>query len=257
MPTLRSLAGRLTHGLLIKRRLPSSFGRVPFYVSTEGGLGYLRFGLGNIDPELLRVTAELVSPGDVVWDIGANIGFFTFAAAARAGPKGNALAVEPDTWLVDLLRKSAQLDGSRRSPVEVLPVAVSESVGTCRFHIARRARAANHLESCGSSQTGGVRETQWVVTVTLDWILERFPAPNVLKIDVEGAEHRVLRGASKLLSKFHPRIFCEVYSEHAAEVSEILHSFGYTLFDASADPSRREPLAKAAYSTIAYPRGQP
>jgi FkbM family methyltransferase len=222
-------------------------------VSSEGGLGYLRLSLEKVDPQLLKMAGELVAPGDVVWDVGASVGLFTFAAAARAGPTGNLYAIEPDTWLVDLLRRSARLEQAKRAPVDILPAAISDAVGVARFHIANRARAANHLESCGSTQTGGVRETQWVITVTLDWMLEQFPAPNTLKIDVEGAEDRVLRGASKLLSGVRPRILCEVYQENANEVSRILHSFGYTLFDASVDRSRRQPVENAVYQTVAYP----
>jgi len=253
MSKLRSLAERLTHGLAIKRRLPPSFGRVPLFVSTEGGLRYLRPALRKVDLELLEMADELVAPGNVVWDVGANVGLFTFAAAARAGPSGNVYAIEADTWLVGLLRRSAGLEAAKRAPVNVLPVAISDTVGASRFHVANRARAANYLESCGSTQTGGVREAQWVVTVTLDWILEQFPAPNVLKIDVEGAEDRALRGAPKLLSSFRPRILCEVCQKNASTVSKILHSFGYTLFDASACRLRRAPIENPAFSTVAYP----
>jgi FkbM family methyltransferase len=217
----------------------------------------LHLALGKVDPELLEMADELVAPGDVVWDVGANVGLFTFAAAARAGPTGNVYAIEPDTWLVGLLRRSAGLEEAKRAPVNVLPVAISDTVGVSRFHIANRARSANYLESCGSTQTGGVRETQWVVTVTLDWILEQFPAPKVLKIDVEGAEDRVLGGASELLSSFRPRILCEVCQENGSKVSEILHSYGYILFDASADRFKRAPIENPAYSTLAYPSGGP
>jgi FkbM family methyltransferase len=254
---VRSIAERLTHGLAIKRRLPASFGHVPLFVSSEGGLGYFRPCLGRVDPLLLKMAEELVAPGDVVWDVGANVGLFTFAAAACAGPTGSLYAIEPDTWLVGLLRRSARLEAAKRAPVNVLPVAVSDTVGVSRFYIAKRARAANYLESCGSTQTGGAREAQWVVTVTLDWILGQFPAPNVLKIDVERAEDRALAGASRLLSSFRPRILCEVCQENASRVSKILHSFGYVLVDASADRFRRAPIENAAYSTLAYPSTGP
>lgn len=156
MSMLRSFAERLTHNIAIKRHLPASFGRVPLFVSSEGGLGYLlRRSLEKVGPQLLRMADELVAPGDVVWDVGANVGLFTFAAAARAGPTGNVYAIEPDTWLVNLLRRSATLEQAKRAPVNILPVAISDAVGVARFHIANRARAANYLESCGSSQTGG------------------------------------------------------------------------------------------------------
>ena len=166
-------------------------------------------------------------------------------------------AIEPDTWLVNLLRRSASLEQAKKAPVNILPVAISDAVGIARFHIANRARSANFLDSCGSTQTGGVRETQWVMTVTLDWMLEQFPPPKVLKIDVEGAEGRVLRGASKLLSRFRPNILCEVSYENTEEVSRILHSFGYTLFDGSIDRSKRQPVENAVWDTVAYPNARP
>jgi precorrin-6B methylase 2 len=61
----------------------------------------------GVDPALLRLAAEVVGPGDTVWDIGASLGLFSIAAAVAAGPAGHVLAVEPDTALVRLLRRSA------------------------------------------------------------------------------------------------------------------------------------------------------
>jgi len=253
MSKLRSVAERLTHGLKMRRRLPPIFGEVPLFVSTEGGLKYLRPTLRKIDPDLLEMAAEMVELGDVVWDVGANVGLFTFAAAWRAGPIGKVYAIEPDIWLVDLLRRSAKQPGAR-APVEVLPVAISDALRVSRFHIAKRARAANYLDSKGSSQTGGVRETQCVVTVTLDWLLDQFPPPRVLKIDVEGAEDCVLKGASRLLSSHHPRILCEVNKKNARVVGEVLRFYGYTMFDATVAPARRVPLETPVFMTLAYAR---
>src|ERR1019366_8153086 len=75
--------------------------------ASEGGLKYLRPRLGGINPILLGLVEEVVSPGDVIWDIGANLGLFTFAAAVAAGGNGHVLAIEPDALLVGMLRRSA------------------------------------------------------------------------------------------------------------------------------------------------------
>jgi hypothetical protein len=103
------------------------------------------------------------------------------------------------------------------------------------------------------AQTGGERERQWVITVTLDWLLGWFPAPAVLKIDIEGAEVLALRGAERVLGEVRPRLLLEVYDENADEVGAILREYGYRLFDAEARPEGRTPLSRPAYNTLALP----
>jgi hypothetical protein len=92
------------------------------------------------------------------------------------------------------------------------------------------------------------------LAVTLDWLLERVAAPRVLKIDVEGMEHRVLAGATAVLSKARPVIWCEVDPVNKAEVSRILHAHDYDIFYANQSPSQRQPLAQAPWETLACPR---
>ncbi len=105
------------------------------------------------DPPLLRLAAEVVRRGDTVWDIGANLGLFSFAAAVAAGPAGRVLAVEPDTVLAGLLRRSAAVN-SGHAPVDVLPAAVSDGLSVARFHVARRNRSTNHLDCFGKPARG-------------------------------------------------------------------------------------------------------
>ncbi|HUQ63754.1 MAG TPA: FkbM family methyltransferase [Acidimicrobiales bacterium] len=250
---MRSLVERTTHRVVMKRRLPPPFPPVAFYVSSEGGLRYLRRSVAQADPALLRAATELVRPGDVVWDIGANVGLFSFAAAALAGGGGQVVAVEADTWLTDLLRRSARLDGPARAPVTVLPVAVSNEVGISAFHVARRARATSYLDGLGTTQTGGVRETQVVPTVTLDWLAGHFPPPDVLKIDVEGAELLVLQGGPEVLAR-RPRLVCEVLDASSGRVGALLGACGYQFFDATHDRRSRAPVSKPPDLTLALPR---
>ena len=250
---LRTLAERLSRNLSFRRRLPARFGGGAILVSPEGGLRYWRRSLEKIDPSLLNAAAELVHPGDNVWDIGANVGLFTFAAAGLAGPEGHVLAIEPDIWLAGLLRKSARLHSPGRAPVDVLPAAVADRVGTSEFVVAGRARSSNHLEGFGLSQAGAPREKHLVPTVTLDSLLEFNPPPAIVKIDVEGAEQRLLAGAARLLSTIRPILLCEVSGHSTAAVTAILSSAGYTLFDADAARSDRHPLPQAAWNTLALP----
>jgi FkbM family methyltransferase len=200
------------------------------------------------------MASELVRQGNVVWDIGSNVGLFAFAAAGLAGPSGRVVAVEPDDWLVGLLRRTAALSPPNRAPVTVLPAAVSDSQGLAQLHIAARGRSANYLENSGSSQAGGFRARSTVLTVTLDWLLQHLPAPDVLKIDVEGMEYRVLRGAEKLLSEVRPRVWCEVSHKNVEEVTHLLQAANYDLYDASAAFSAGQPVSKAVWDTLAIAR---
>ena len=250
---LRRIAERLSHGIVLRRGLPSQFGPGKIFVSPDAGLKYYRFDYSRCEPVLFQMAFELVHEGDVVWDIGANVGLFAFAAAGRAGARGKVVAVEPDLWLVNLLRRSEALKIPTRAPVIAIPAAVTDRVGLGQFHIAARARSANYLDGGGSAESGGAREMQVVPTVTLDWLLQQLPAPTVVKIDVEGMEHRVLQGAAKLLADVRPKIWCEVAEQNADVVTQVLRSAGYDIYNAAEDSSVRGPLRRAVWDTLACP----
>lgn len=251
---IRRALERLSHGVTLRSRLPRRIGNYPIIVSPDARLGFWRGDVESMDRILIMLAEEFVPPGGVVWDIGANVGIFALAAAARAGTSGRVLAVEADTWLVDLMRRTCKLECDPRAPIDVLPAAIDAELGIATFNIASRGRAANFLEGAGSSQTGGSRQQQKVMTASLDWLLGQFPKPDVLKIDVEGAELRVLRGAKSVLETAQPVMICEVSSDNAQEATRILHSYGYTLFDMEdPNPAKRTPIALATANIIAVP----
>lgn len=230
MPTglLRGIAERLLGRITLVRSLPTEVGGRIVVNTRVGGLKYLFKAPRQWDPELLRIAGALVRPADRVWDVGANVGLFAMAARHQAGPEGTVLAMEADHDAVSLLFATARRSGDGFT---VLPIAVSHQDGFVRFAIAKRARAANAIEGFGSTQTGGVLETRTLPSRSLDSLLDHFPAPTVLKIDVEGAELGVLRGASRVLSEFRPRIYCEVTGQTRTDATQLLHGFGYETFD--------------------------
>lgn len=249
----RKLLERFSRGRILKRHLPASFGSVPIIVSPDASL---QFWKPRVKSDLFDFAREFVRPGDVVWDVGANVGLFTVSAAQMAGVSGRVIAVEADVWLAGLLRKSAAIQPGTSAGIQIIPAAVSNATAIAQFNIAQRGRASNFLVGAGgSSQTGGIRETVSVVSITLDWLLEQGVAPDVLKIDVEGAELSVFEGAKRMLAGARPVILCEV-REHARDaISEILLGYGYTLFDWDAKP--RVQVDRAAYNTLAIPRTSP
>lgn len=251
---LRKLAERLSRGVVLRRHLPRDFHRLPLYVTPEAGLLHWA-GLSRVDRHLLHMARELVQPGAVVWDVGANVGLFAFSAAAMAGPHGFVLAIEPDVWLAHLMDRSSREIAQKKlsaAPVRVLCASASSELRLNELEIAERARASNHLSGIsGSTQTGGYRHRQPTVSVALDSLLDFFPPPTVLKIDVESHEIDVLRGAARLLETARPVIWCEVDPKNAEAVSNLLHEKNYRLFGAGDDP--HPPILRAWWNTLAVP----
>lgn len=256
-PLVRRLAEQCSRGVLLTRRLPARFGALRLRVSPEASLTYYRGLRQPAFDDLYDFAEHHVRPGQTVWDVGANMGVFSFAAAARSGPTGRVLCLEPDAWSARLLLASRELNRGRGAPLEVLSAAVSNTLGLARLNIPERSRAAAHLDitggGSGAEMTGGVRDQVLVPTVTLDWLAERYPRPDVLKIDVDGNEGRVLAGGMELLRTHHPVILTEVYERNADTVSAVLQALGYTLYNYDHGESARIRIERAAYNTLALP----
>ena len=237
-----------------RRRLPASVGRSPIYVSPAGGLRYLFKPMPDIDPVLLALAQKYVQPKAVVWDIGANLGLFTFAAAHLAGTGGQVFCFEPDSWLVQLLRKSAAIQPPTSAPVTIIPAAIAEAVSLKTFNIAIRTRSANFLDGYGGRQTGGIAEKQTVLALSLDWLNQQIPQPDVIKIDVEGAEMQVLKGSLQFFQHKRPILLIEVDGANTHKVAQFLQSQNYTIYDGEQDLHNQQPLhGRAPWCTVALP----
>jgi FkbM family methyltransferase len=254
--SIRGMAEYLSRGVVLRRRLPSKFGRIPIYVTPEAGLRYWG-AMSQVDPVLYSMAEEIVKPGSVVWDVGANVGLFSLCAAALSGPGGLVLAVEPDPWLAHLIDRSSQLLNGGEYPcaeVEVLCASISDSDRISKLAVAERARASNYLiESAGSTQAMGARCLQSTVSLTLDYLLDYFPPPSVLKIDVEAHEVCVLKGATRLLNQIQPTIWCEVSAQNSQELTSLLHGAKYDLYGAQVQPHPQ--IKRAWFHTLAIPAG--
>jgi len=251
---IRTVAERLSRGVVLRRRLPRRFGRLPIYVTPEAGLRYWS-AMSRVDSILYNMAEEIVKPGSVVWDVGANIGLFSFCAASLCGQSGAVLAIEPDFWLASLINRAAQLLDARKctcAKVEVLCASISGMNRISKLAIAQRARAANYLtEANGSVEAQGARCFQPTVSLTLDSLLEYFPPPSVLKIDTETHEVHVLKGAERLLREVRPTIWCEVSEENSPEITELLHAAKYQLYGAQVQP--HPAIDRAWFHTLAVP----
>jgi len=249
----RSLAERFFRNRRLLRHMPASFGKRAIYVSPDAALRWLRPGDAAFEQVLLDAADAFVAKGVVVWDIGANVGAFTLAAAHRSGAP--VLAVEADSFLVELLRATQAHPGNADLEIDILPVAISDSSGVARFRIAGRGRASNGLDTGQlSTQHGESRAVQSMPALSLDDLLPHFPAPCFVKVDVEGAELLVLAGASRLLSEIRPIIFIEVGRDTFSQASEILQAARYDLFDGDETEAPRSPARPSTTNLLAIPQ---
>lgn len=231
---IRKLAERLARGRFFKRHINVDGSRFPIYVSPDAQLKYLT---GAFDQDLIKI-AENLSPDDIAWDIGGNIGVFAVAAASRGC---SVTCVEADIWLAGLIRKTASLNSS--CDIRVIPAAIADKPGVLQFNVAARGRASNALDTVGgNSQMGGVRETQYVPVLTLDSLLPYGPFPTFIKIDVEGAELLALQGAKKTLSEVRPLIYCEINEANSDSISSLLVTYDYELITPSGAVAEKNEL---------------
>ena len=170
------------------------------------------YAIGNNELPVQEALHTLLSPGDVCFDVGANVGFFTLLAARSVGPEGRVVAFEPGPDNLTTLRKNvAQNDASQ---VMISPCAVSNTDGTDQLLLAEY--SGGHSLVTQSIEAAG---SMTVNTVTLDTFVRDHHArqPDVVKIDVEGAELAVLEGMRMLLDERRPTLVLELDAATGAE----------------------------------------
>lgn len=234
------------------RHLPADLGGTGIYVSPRSDARVLRRSIAEMDPELLTAARLLVYPGAKVWDIGSNLGVFTMAAAHLAGKNGSVLAVDADTAHVELLRRT--VGRAQSSTVTPLHCGIAAEVGIARLNVVGRGKAKNFLAGMESTTAfDEVVSQPTVITVTLDWLLAHFSAPDVVKMDIEGAELLALRGASALLRGPRPAIYLEVHPQNAAAATLLLRECNYTLHEIPPGASTFQPIQACSFNTLALP----
>lgn len=234
--------GRRIVARIARRVLPDATVRlthvvpdVKLRISLRRNLMFWAGGLANYERPCVRLLRAAIEPGDVVMDIGANVGFFATLFSRWAGPRGYVLAVEPDVDNLRLLRSNVEENVCEN--VQVLPYAVGERPGDAEFS---RDRATGATGQLGRGATEGERavgtgrvEIVSVRVETLDSLAEDCGARVALvKIDIEGGEALALQGASRLLAEHRPIVLSELGGGAGPLAAQRLIDAGYRLWDA-------------------------
>jgi len=161
----------------------------------------------------------MITAGDWVVDVGANVGHYTKRFSDLVGPEGRVIAVEPVPETFELLSANVLL--FQHSNVTLLNVAASDQPGVAGMQIPRFETGLNNYYQANLSK--GTADI-YVLTVRLDALACPHPI-KLIKIDAEGHDPAVLRGAEALLARDHPILIVETGS---SDVAEHLRRFGYT-----------------------------
>lgn len=179
----------------------------------------------RVEAPWLHLLRPFIRLGSTVVDVGANIGFFTRPFARWAGPQGRVVAIEPEPANFERLRRRLRR-GVEEGRVLLCQAAAAEREGEVRLSLNPYHPGDHRLGESGIA----------VRAVTLDALLERTPLPPVslIKIDVQGAETKVIAGARHTLSECRPALCVEVddsalrqQGSSCAELMGTLCALGY------------------------------
>ena len=210
----------------------------------------------DYEPELMLLE-QYLKPGMVFVDGGANTGVFSSTAARLVGPQGRVLAFEPGASCYAALRQSQSLNSF--SQMKIYNQALSDRSGTARLY---HCLGQENSFSLGADASAAFEE---ITTGTLDEIATREQLARVdfIKLDVEGAEELVLRGADNVLDQWRPIVLFEVNREAAQRLNlsaggacQLLRDYGYELFSLD-DDLRLMPAAElpdAVRNLLAIPK---
>lgn len=210
---LRSI-GRVLFGKLLPR-YPYPVLRGPlrgskFILGTlggSGGGGTVYFNL--LEPGQTASFVKILKPGNTLFDVGANVGYYTVLGSRIVGDHGRVISFEPVAKNISFLYRHMVLNNLRN--VDIVSAACSDSNSLAVFS-AGPTSSMGHIVSDRNYLLEN-EQKMLVPVVTLDAVSQKLDIlPNVLKIDVEGAEVEVLRGAANILSKNKPKIFLSVHS---------------------------------------------
>jgi FkbM family methyltransferase len=184
------------------------------------GSGNNGYWLGSYEYEKRILFEKTILEGDIVFDIGAHVGFYTILSSELVGINGKVIAFEPFPRNIFILKRHLQLN--RCANVKVIEAAVIEHCGAVFFEEGISS-SMGHTSPKGKFSVRGV---------SLDKLISNgeVPPPDCIKIDVEGDEMLVLIGAKSTLKNKHPKIFLATHGREVhKECCKFLKSLNYNL----------------------------
>jgi FkbM family methyltransferase len=193
--------------------------------------GHTECVLGIYEPNVIRALQKYVRAGDTCFDIGGHVGYLTILMAHLVGPQGRVVAFEPVPETFAALQENIQLNHLENVTLEC--TAVGEQEGTLSLFCDSAQELSWTPSVAAYSVHGNDLRRISVPVQSLDGYLQKSNLhPKVVKIDVEGAELAVLRGARKMLRETRPVVLVEIHDlgpAHRTEVTRLLDACDYAV----------------------------
>lgn len=226
-----SLIGKSTKGLYKRNGLL-------WDLNLAEAIDYCLFLTGKYEPDLMQSYEKIIKHDFVILDIGANVGAHTLPMAKLLSEKGRLYAFEPTQYAFLRLNKNIQLNPGLNQSIRPLQIFLSDHVNNCSGPVSASWNIAKPITDPqrNSLDQGFPCSTNGAQTITLDeWVQsEGLEKISLIKIDVDGNEPKILRGARDTLRRFRPKIFIEfspIHFEHSSDkfsdlINELKHA-GY------------------------------
>lgn len=209
---------------------------------------------GYWEPKIREACIRALREGDVMFDVGANAGAISNEVGLACD---NVLikAFEPQTELAKLVGVSAALNGL--SCIDVYPVAVGDIAGTINLY---KPAHALHASTASSGEPG--EKSVSCPIIRLDDLVKsgELPTPNLIKVDVEGGELNVLKGAQWLIAEYEPLIIfeantcCDRFSYERNDLVDLISNCGeYRFFAVCEHDTLAVPTSRATEFSALYP----
>lgn len=219
---------------------------------------------GSFEPNEFAFLDRVLKPGMVFVDVGANDGYFTLFAARRVGPSGRVVAAEPSSRERAHLQRNLGRNGLDN--VTVVPAAIGAASGLADLHLAHGVHAGHNTLGNFAHDDVVRASLERVPIERLDAVIARLGLGHVdfVKVDVEGAEARVIAGATTVLTSMRPLLLLEVNDKalrdqgnSAASLMTSLRDLGYEIFVFSPMTGLLEPQTEGSplsANVVAIPR---
>ena len=232
----RRILGRSSQNIEVTRS------GIRWYLDLKEGIDFSIYILGGFEPSTLRLYNKLVKSGDVVFDIGANIGSHTLPLARLVSDIGHVYAFEPTDFAINKLHNNLNLNTNL-----IKRVTVCQAMLVSNENILVEKELFSSWPLVGDNKLHEKHKGQLMVTTgaraaTLDNIVKEYNITRIdfIKLDVDGFEYSVLSGGEKTLKKFKPTILMELapylfknQKNEFIQMIELYKKLGYFFYDAN------------------------